>query len=219
MPEQPANIADDPFQGRRRTSHERMAGLPWDASYSNGPAPWDIGRPQPAIVRLASRGVFSGSVLDAGCGPGENTIHIASLGLTVLGVDVAETALAIARKRAAERGIEVEFATADAFHLERLERSFDTVLDCALFHTMEIDEQAEYAASLARVMKPGGGLYVLCFSDQGPGIGPHPVRQQDLRAAFGADNAWDVISVEPERIETNFHPNGVSAWLAAITRM
>jgi hypothetical protein len=62
-----------------------MTGLPWDASYRDGPAPWDIGRPQPAIVRLASAGGIAGAVLDAGCGTGENTLHVASLGLSVLG--------------------------------------------------------------------------------------------------------------------------------------
>jgi 2-polyprenyl-3-methyl-5-hydroxy-6-metoxy-1,4-benzoquinol methylase len=46
---------------------------------------------------LAAEGGFAGAVLDAGCGTGENALHVASLGLSVLGVDVAETALAIAR--------------------------------------------------------------------------------------------------------------------------
>src|SRR5213079_3660440 len=119
MPEQSRTLADDPFRGRRPTSHERMTGLPWDASYHDGPAPWDIGRPQPAIVRLASAGAFAGAVLDAGCGTGENALHVASLGLSVLGVDVAETALAIAQQKAHDRGIKVEFALADAFQLER----------------------------------------------------------------------------------------------------
>ena len=63
---------------------------------------------------------FTGAVLDAGCGTGENALHLASLGLPVLGVDVAATALATARRTAAERGIEVEFAVADAMRLERL---------------------------------------------------------------------------------------------------
>jgi predicted RNA methylase len=40
-------------------------------------------------VRLASEGGFAGAVLDAGCGTGENALHVASLGLSVLGVDVA----------------------------------------------------------------------------------------------------------------------------------
>jgi hypothetical protein len=42
---------------------------------------WDIGRSQPAIARLAARGVFAGEVLDAGCGTGEHTLLITSLGL------------------------------------------------------------------------------------------------------------------------------------------
>src|SRR5438094_4073528 len=83
--------ADDPFGGRHPTSHERLMGLPWDASYLDGPAPWDIGQPQPAIVRLASEGGFAGAVLDAGRGTGENALHVASLGLSVLGIDVVLT--------------------------------------------------------------------------------------------------------------------------------
>ena len=129
--------ADDPFRGRQPTSHERMSGRPWDASYHDGPAPWDIGHPQPTVVRLVSEGGFAGAVLDAGCGTGENALHIASLGLPVLGVDVAETALAIARDKADDRGIEVEFAAVDAFQLERLGSTFETVLDCGLFHTFD----------------------------------------------------------------------------------
>src|SRR3954469_3728233 len=94
---------------RQPTSHERRAGQPWDASYLDGPAPWDTGRPQPAIVRLAGEGAFDGTVLDAGCGTGENALHVASLGLAVLGVDVAATALSIAREKAAARGVDADF--------------------------------------------------------------------------------------------------------------
>ena len=85
MPERSGAPTGDPFGGREPTSHERMTGQPWDASYHDGPAPWDIGRPQPAIVRLAADGGFAGAVLDAGCGTGENALHVASLGLPVLG--------------------------------------------------------------------------------------------------------------------------------------
>jgi SAM-dependent methyltransferase len=218
MPEQKAHPADDPYRGRQPTSHERMTGEPWDVSYHDGPAPWQIGQPQPAIVRLASKGVFVGSVLDAGCGSGENSLHIASLGLSVLGVDVAETALALGRRKASELGIDVSFATADAFQLERLGRTFETVLDCGLFHTFENDEQVTYAVSLASVTKHDGTLYVLCFGDEGPDVGPHPVRQDELQAAFHPGNGWKIFGIEPERIETIYHANGVAAWLATVKR-
>lgn len=109
MSEQTGIRADDSYGGRQPTGHERRAGRSWDASYLDGPAPWDIGEPQPAILRLAGEGAFAGAVLDAGCGTGENALHVASLGLHVLGVDVAETALSIAREKAAGRGIDAEF--------------------------------------------------------------------------------------------------------------
>jgi SAM-dependent methyltransferase len=197
-----------------------MAGQPWDASYHDGPAPWDVGRPQPAVVRVASEGGFAGTVLDAGCGTGENALHVASLGLPVLGVDVAGTALAIARAKAAERGIEAEFAEADALHLERLGRRFATVLDCGLFHSLDGGERPGYVASLASVTEPGATLYVLCFSDDGPGTGPHPVRQDELRAAFGPGSGWKVATIEPDRAQTRYHDDdGAPAWLATIKRI
>jgi len=196
-----------------------MTGLPWDASYQDGPAPWDIGRPQPAVVRLAADGAFAGAVLDAGCGTGENALHIAALGRPVLGFDVAGTALAMAREKAAERGIGAEFVAADALHLERLRRRFATVLDCGLFHTFDGAERAGYLASLASVTEHGGTLYVLCFSDEGPDAGPHPVSQDDLSAAFHPDSGWTVVTIEPDRVQTRFHDeNGAPAWLATIRR-
>ncbi|MGK5172160.1 class I SAM-dependent methyltransferase [Geodermatophilus sp. CPCC 205761] len=216
----PGTSADDPFAGRQPTAHERMTGLPWDASYHDGPAPWDVGRPQPAVVRVAAAGGFAGAVLDAGCGTGENALHVASLSLPVLGVDVAGTALAIAREKAHDRGIAAEFAVADALRLERLGRRFDTVLDCGLFHALDGDERPGYVASLASVTGRGGTLYVLCFSDDGPGTGPHPVGRHELRAAFEPATGWEVAAVEPDRILTRFHDDaGAPAWLATIRRL
>ena len=219
MPERSGTLAEDPFSGRQPTSHERLTGLPWDASYHDGPAPWDVGQPQPAIVRLAADGGFAGAVLDAGCGTGENALHLASLGLPVVGVDVAETALAIARAKAADRGIEVGFVLADAFQLERLGRRFATVLDCGLFHTFDGDERPAYVASLASVTERDGTLYVLCFSDDGPDPGPHPVSREELRTAFNPSTGWEVTAIEPDRIQTRYHDHGAPAWLAPIRRI
>jgi SAM-dependent methyltransferase len=196
-----------------------MTGLPWDASYQDGPAPWDTGRPQPAVVRLAADGGFAGAVLDAGCGTGENALHIAALGVPVLGFDVAGTALAMARQKAAERGIEAEFVAADALHLERVRRRFATVLDCGLFHSFDGTERPGYLASLASVTEHGGTLYVLCFSDEGPDTGPHPVSRAELSTAFRPASGWTVAAIEPDRVQTRFHDeNGAPAWLVTIKR-
>jgi hypothetical protein len=64
----------------------------FEGAYRFGDPPWDIGRAQPAIVRLAAEGLIAGDVIDVGCGTGENAIHLASRGLAVVGVDAASTA-------------------------------------------------------------------------------------------------------------------------------
>lgn len=218
MSEPSITSAADPFRGRQPTAHERRAGAPWDASYHDGPAPWETGQPQPAVIRLAADGGFAGAVLDAGCGTGDNALHVAGLGSPVLGVDVAETALTIARAKAAERGIAVEFAAADAFRLERLGRRFETVLDCGLFHSLDPDERPGYVASLASVTEHNATLYVLCFSDSGPEAGPHPVRREEIEEAFNPGTGWQVVAIEADRLETRHDLDGVPAWRATIRR-
>jgi SAM-dependent methyltransferase len=157
-------------------------------------------------------------VLDAGCGTGENALYLASLGLSVLGVDVAQTAVAAARTKAEDRGIAVEFAVADAFQLDGLARRFETVLDSGLFHTFDADERRRYAASLDSVTERDATLHVLCFSDEGPDTGPHPVGREELKAAF-AGTGWGVPVIEPDRIQTRFHDDhGAPAWLATFKR-
>ncbi len=212
--------ANDPYGGRQPTSHERHAAQPWDASYRDGPPPWDIGAPQPAVVRLASTGALAGAVLDAGCGTGDNALHLVDQGVRVLGVDVAVTAVSMARESATARGIDAEFLVADALHLDRLGRVFDTVLDCALFHAFDNDERRAYVVSLASVTRPGGHLYVLCFSDTDPEIaGPHPVSRQELTAPFTPSSGWSIASISPERLQARFAPEGAPAWLAKIQRI
>lgn len=207
------------MMGRPPTSHERKSGQSWDASYEGDrPAPWDIGRPQEAFVRVASDCGFTGAILDAGCGTGEHALLAASLRLPVLGVDLAANAIEIARAKAADRGVDAEFAVADVFELARLARHFETVLDCGMFHTCDEEERPRYVSSLASVTEPGATLYLLCFSDLAPDIGPHPIKEEELRQAFDAESGWSVRSVEPDRIQTTFMTDGVPAWFATITR-
>jgi hypothetical protein len=95
---------------------------------------------------------------------------------------------------------------------------FDTVLDSALFHTFNADELPGYVASLASVTRRDATLYVLCFSDEGPDIGPHPVSEEALRAAFGPGSGWHIADFSSDRLQTRFH-HAASAWFATIKRI
>jgi len=191
----------------------------WDQTYRNGRPPWDIGRPQPAFVRLADAGEIAGPVLDCGCGTGEHALMLAARGLEVMGVDLAPTAIASARRKAEERALEVEFEVADALELHRLGRTFATVIDSGVFHTFGDEDRPRYVASLADVVRPGGVLHLLCFSERTSGEdGPRRVPQAELREAFA--EGWVVERIEPDRFDVlggyfEFRPE---AWLARIVR-
>src|ERR1700747_1686877 len=106
-----------------------------DASYTGDtPAPWDIGRPQPALARLADQGRLTGRLLDAGCGTGEHALLAASRGADVTAIHRAPTAIARARAKASERGLTARFEVADALDLGRLGLTVDTVIDSGVFH-------------------------------------------------------------------------------------
>jgi len=194
----------------------------WDASYTTEaePPPWDIGRPQEAFTRLAGRGLLSGRLLDAGCGTGEHTLLAAAHGADATGVDISPRAVARARAKAAERGIQARFEVANVLELQQLGLTFDTVIDSGVFHVFDDQDRSRYVTSLASVLRPGGHCYLACFSDRQPGEwGPRRVTQDELRAAF--IDGWSVSSIEAGTFEINpgLPSPTVQAWLATIQRM
>lgn len=193
----------------------------WDDAYAmDRPPAWDIGRPQPAFVRLADRGLLAGRLLDSGCGTGENTLLAAARGAEATGIDVSARAIELARAKAAGRGSAARFETGDVLRLGDLGRTFDTVLDSGVFHVFDDENRVRYVASLAAALRPGGHCYLMCFSDHQPGdAGPRRVSQDELRAAFG--DGWAVTSIEAETFEVNrsvFDFTSAQAWLAVIER-
>jgi cyclopropane fatty-acyl-phospholipid synthase-like methyltransferase len=187
-----------------------------DDLYGSRP-PWDIGRPQPAFRALADAGEIRGRVLDVGCGTGEHVLLAAGLGLDATGIDLASTALAAAERKARERGRTARFLRQDARRLQELGESFDTVLDCGLFHIFSGDDRTAIVDGLRTVLEPGGRCFMLCFSDRQPGTtGPHRLTRDEIATAFA--DGWRVDSIDPATIEITNDPDGVRAWLTAVTR-
>jgi SAM-dependent methyltransferase len=151
-------VADD--TPRRRVEE-------FEASYEGTP-PWDIGRPQLAFAALAEAGAFAGPLLDVGCGTGEHVLMAAAAGLDATGIDIAPTAIRLAREKAAERGLTATFVAGDALAMD-FDEAFTTALDCGCFHTFDDADRERLVASLATVVRPGGRYVMLCFSDSEPG--------------------------------------------------
>ncbi len=191
-------------------------------AFYEGKAPWDIGKPQGPFAAVADR--VTGPVLDAGCGTGEHALFFAARGHRVTGIDFVQEPIRRARAKAAERGLSVEFLVMDARTLGDRGERFACVIDCGLFRGFSDDDRRRYVRGLARVVEPGGRVFLLCFSDEEPGTeGPRRVSRQELFDAFA--EGWEVESVQPVQVEVNpeftaatFSEGGPKAWFAVVRR-
>ncbi len=183
---------------------------------------WEIGRPQKAILDVADQ--ITGSLLDVGCGTGENALFFASRGHKVTGIDFLAEPINLAKQKAVQRGLTPTFLVMNALALKELPEAFDNVIDSGLFHVFSDEDRRRYVEGLAAVVKPGGRLSLLCFSDKEPGDqGPRRVSRQEIEDAFA--QGWAVESVEPTRFEVRpdpkditFSDGGPKAWFVVAKR-
>jgi SAM-dependent methyltransferase len=190
----------------------------WDQSYRDGRPPWEIGRPQPALTALIEGGLFTGRVLDAGCGTGENSLLLASRGIEPYGVDLSPIAIGRAQDKALDRRLQATFVAGSIFELE-LPQGFDGAIDCGLFHSFDGEDRPQYVEVLRHALRTGAVLALMCFSERQPGDwGPHRVTEAELRASFV--DGWSVDRIEPATFEINPLPEAesVDAWLAVFRR-
>lgn len=195
---------------------EHLTKSAFEKSYAGVP-PWEIGRPQPEILRLVDANMAFGRIVDVGCGTGDLAIELARRGFAVTGIDAAPTAIERARAKAAEAGVSIDFRLLDALRLDELGSVFDTAIDSGLFHVFSDDDRRAYVRGLWHALPPGGRLILLCFSDRETRDGgPRRISEADLRHAFR--DGWEVSWLEPARFESLIHPGGAAAWLAVFRR-
>jgi cyclopropane fatty-acyl-phospholipid synthase-like methyltransferase len=194
----------------------------FETAYAKLP-PWDIGKPQREFVDVAER--LTGSILDAGCGTGENALFFAARGCKVTGFDFLEEPIRQAKQKATERGITATFLVKDALALKDWNERFDNAIDSGLFHVFSDEDCKLYVEGLHTVLKPGGHLFLLCFSDAEPGTqGPRRISKQMIYDSFR--DGWEMESVTPSRYETRpefvgsyFSADGPKAWFAIVRRL
>jgi ubiquinone/menaquinone biosynthesis C-methylase UbiE len=140
-------------------------------------------------------------VLDLCCGAGASAIpaaRVAGPEGRVLGIDVAEPLLEIARARAAREGLaNIGFRYGDATRTALPDGSFDAVI--CVFGVFFAPDMAGFVAKMWRLVRPGG---VLAITTWGPGLFEpastafwESVRDVEP-SLFKAFNPWDEITTE-----------------------
>ncbi|MGD9265723.1 MAG: bifunctional 2-polyprenyl-6-hydroxyphenol methylase/3-demethylubiquinol 3-O-methyltransferase UbiG [Lysobacterales bacterium] len=98
------------------------------------------------------------TVLDVGCGGGILSESMAKLGADVLGIDVVERNIAIARQHAQSMGCPVEYRLTTAESLAEEGMDFDVVLNMEVVE--HVADLPGFMAAVSRLLKPGGMMFI-----------------------------------------------------------
>lgn len=112
------------------------------------------------VVDFANAGKGS-TVLDVATGTGQQAFEFAKRGYDVIGVDLTESMLEIARKN--DRGGSVKFETADATHLRFEENSFDVSCISFALHDMPASIREKVLEEMVRVTRPNGIIVIVDY--------------------------------------------------------
>ena len=129
-------------------------------------------------------------LLDLACGTGAVAELAATTGAEVVGIDIAPALIEQAKRRAAERGLDIDYRVGDAEALELEDASFDLVASAC--GVMFAPDHEAVARELARVTKQGGRIALACWApESGPGEMFRLMRPFQPTAPPGVGNPFD----------------------------
>lgn len=108
------------------------------------------------------------NILDLGCGTGRNANYLAENGNEVIGIEISKTALSLAKERAEELGLNVDYRLEDIGEPYDIEdNSIDIVFDVTSSNSLDEKGREVYLKEVDRVMKKGGYFFVRALCKDG----------------------------------------------------
>ena len=162
----------------------------WEKTYREakpGDLPWDRGGPDPELVELVDgEKIKAGRSIDLGTGPAHEAIFLRSRGFDVVAIDIAPTAIELAKANAAKASVSgIEWRVGDILKIADAGDCYDFVNDRACFHGLEPEERPAYISVMKRILRSGGNLFIRTFSDkEPPGPGPYRFSEAELKSYF-----------------------------------
>lgn len=163
--------------------------LQWDLPYQTGThAVWDTGHASTELKRrLESGDIKPCRAVEIGCGTGSDAILLASQGFDVTAIDIAPTALNIAREKADKAGVKVNWLLADILNPPALE-PFDFVYDRGCYHELRQHDPKAYVAAVEKLAHGDSKILILAGNANQDTYwrfeGPPRVKEQDIRRDF-----------------------------------
>ena len=108
------------------------------------------------------------NILDLGSGSGKNANYLAELGNNVIGLEISPTAVNLAKAKAVEMRVSVDYRVADmGVKYPFLDNSFDLIIDIMSSNSLNESEREIYLAEVNRVLKNGGHFFVRALCKDG----------------------------------------------------
>lgn len=147
---------------------------------------------------LAQMGDLSGKrILDVGCGTGTMAILVKQKypAAEVVGLDGDPQILEIARSKAEKAGVGIRFDQGMSFDLPYPDASFDAALTSMMLHHLNRDDKQKTAMEMYRVLRPGGQLFGMDFSESRGVLGEmlRPLTRHLKRVADNLDGFLPVM--------------------------
>jgi ubiquinone/menaquinone biosynthesis C-methylase UbiE len=144
----------------------------WSETYRQGDhSLWDHAAPSSELVGyiLGARLRAGARVLDLGCGTGSDAIFLAKQAFEAHGVDFSKEALRIAEQRASEQSVIVDWRECSALGTPFDDGYFDLITDRGCYHHIGGEHRRQYANEIARLLRPGGVLFLRGCRESGDG--------------------------------------------------
>lgn len=167
----------------------------WEKVYEKKSTPWDVGLPEDELVKLVQSKVIQPcTVLELGCGYGNDSIFLAKNGFQVTAIDISKIAIAEAKRRATKAKVKIQFLVEDASQLNSLESPFQLIYDRACFHFIPQNKRRGYLISLDRLLEKDGLFILIVSSDQEKVKGPYQFSREDIQYLFG--KIFEIVEIK-----------------------
>lgn len=155
-----------------------MKRLHFNLAYFRHP-PWDTGISPPELLAFIQSHP-PGRALDLGCGTGTNTLYLARHGWQVTGIDFAQRAINLARRKARKYGLEADLRLGDVTRLDSLAGPFDLILDIGCLHNLDDSGRKTYLQHVKRLLAPDGTYLVYLVLRRNPDDPGHGLLESHL---------------------------------------
>ena len=188
----------------RNLSFFDAANRDWEKAWQMNITPWDLkGTVCPALVDGVQQGKIKTEgqrALIPGCGAGYECVFLKNAGFQhVVGLDLSQTAVDVAKKHASEAGIKgIDYEVADFFNYKV--QPFDFIFDYLFFAALDPPLRTQWADSMARLVQPETGIlatliFPVCQPNDDPTKGPpYPVKLEDYEQLL-MDRKFKLIEV------------------------